>query len=156
MLEYLLILTLWTGETEYQNLYTEGFCQMHVQAWIAHEDTQKQYGPPKHMNIYCEPLAPGEPIMEWWKICTWRDGCWGPDTVNWSSIPPTKPGWYLHRYRVKDEWAYYDSPRPFEVRMINGVLSLWDSGVTWTTVLPNYPVASMTGEWTQDALVLRK
>lgn len=154
MMEWVLVLTLWTGETVLTvPASTQHACNTRVAEMIRLD--APDYGPPAFMNIYCEPLAPGEPIIEWWKLCSWRDGCWGPDTVNWSDLPPTRPGWYLHRYRVKDEFGSYDLAHPLKLDWRHGLLTIVDTGVTWRAKLPWFPVASAGGEWTQDALVVR-
>jgi len=153
-MEWLLILTLWSGEAVYDTWQTQAGCQAKIK-YLIERDSPKMYGPSQYLNIYCEPLAPGEPIVKWWTLCSWRDGCWGPDTVNWSSIPPTKPGWYLHRYRVKLEDGMFDIGHPLKLDYMNGLLSIVGYGTKYRQVLPRYPVASLGGEWTQDALVLR-
>ena len=159
MMEWVLILALWTGETViYDTWQNQKGCGERVSSLINQDRYDKDYGPSRYMNIYCEAVNPGEPIIEYWKICSYRDGCWGPDTVNWSSIAPTRPGWYLHRYRSR-VMAYdgrvMDMARLLKIEEVNGRLLIMDTGATWTTVLPYYPVASLGGEWTQDALVMR-
>ena len=154
MMEWVLILTLWTGETViYDTWQNEEGCHARVVSLITRDSTETFYGPPRYMNIYCEAVDPGEPIVEWWKLCAWREGCWGPDTVNWSSIPPTRPGWYLHRYGPGKAGDLHWWLLKLEER--NGFLVIAGSGATWREMLPRFPVASLAGEWTQDALAMR-
>ena len=154
MMEWVLILTLWTGETVIKDTSNlEHWCKALADAHIRYDRTEVVYGPPRYMNIYCEAVGPGEPIVEWWKLCAWREGCWGPDTVNWTSIPPTQPGWYLHRYGPAQAGDLHWWLLKLEER--NGLLVVADTGATWRMILPRFPVVSLVGEWTQDALVRR-